>query len=76
MAARAVSGWMVGARVGAVAEKDPSLPWSEAEIKERVWALEGRSARDRWAFGLLGAAVLVAGSLAALSLALQVGRRG
>lgn len=37
--------WSVGARVGAVAEKDPGQPWTEQEVKERIWALEDKTRR-------------------------------
>lgn len=38
--------WSVGrAIVGAVAEKDPGQPWSEQEVKERIWAVEEKARR-------------------------------
>ena len=47
-------------RVGAVAEKDPLQPWSEQEVKERIWSLESRVDKQETQGVLLLAAAGVA----------------
>lgn len=49
------------ARVGAVAQRDPSLPWTDDEIKQRIWTLEQRADTERTLNILLLGAVGVAG---------------
>lgn len=68
--AEAVSRW----RVGAVAQKDPTQVWTQAEVQERVWALEGRADRQQ-ALSVVTLAAAIVGGLTLLGLTALVWRR-
>lgn len=59
-----LSGW----RVGAVAEKDPGVPWTQLEIQQRVWDSEMAIDRQRVAVAFSLLAGGVAGAMAVLAL--------
>jgi hypothetical protein len=75
---RAPSAWRVGVDVASViVEKDPSVPWTEDEIKRRIWALESRDDRQRTidVIALLATVVSAGMAVAAFAYARQ-GRQG
>jgi hypothetical protein len=77
---RAPSAWRVGAEAetaSVIIEKDPSVPWTEDEIKRRIWALESRDQRQKLidVIALLATVVSAGMAVAAFAYARQ-GRQG